>query len=44
VASIFDTELLESAKLEAQKYIGLLDSYPALKEKLEESGKYVGQN
>jgi len=44
VANIFDTELLESAKLEAQKYIGLLDSYPALKEKLEESGKYVGQN
>lgn len=44
VANIFDTELLESAKLEAQKYIGLLDRYPALREKLEESGKYVGQN
>ncbi len=44
VASIFDTELLENAKLEAQKYIDLLDNYPALKEKIEESGKYVGQN
>lgn len=44
VASIFDVELLEKAKVEAQKYFARLDDYPLLKEKIEESGKYVGQN
>lgn len=44
VASIFDVELLGKAKAEAQKYFGLLNDYPLLKEKIEESGKFVGQN
>ncbi len=44
VASIFDVELLEKAKAQAQKYFGRLDEFPMLKDKIEESGKYVGQN
>lgn len=44
VANIFDVELLEKAKKEAQRYSEVLDDYLLLKEKIEESGKFVGQN
>lgn len=44
VASIFDTELLEKAKTQAQKYFVRLKEFPILMEKIEESGKFVGQN
>ena len=45
IASLDDLEMLENAKLEAQKYYYELDSYPFLAEKLESrSGKYVKNN
>jgi ATP-dependent DNA helicase RecG len=44
IANIYDIEMLERAKKDAQKYYLYLDKYPLLKEKLIQSGKYVGQN
>jgi ATP-dependent DNA helicase RecG len=44
IANIYDVELLVKAKNEAQNYCTQLDKFPKLKEKLIESGKYVGQN
>lgn len=44
VASIFDIELLEKAKTEAQRYLLQLDKIELLRNKLDESGKYIGQN
>ncbi len=44
VASIFDVKLLEKAKAEAEKCFARLEEFPLLKDKIEESGKYVGQN
>lgn len=44
IASVYDVELLEKAKREAQKYFAELEKYPPLVEKIEASGKFVGQN
>lgn len=44
IASVYDVELLEKAKREAQKYFAELEKYPLLVEKIEASGKFVGQN
>jgi len=44
IASVYDVELLEKVKREAEKYFGQLKKYPLLVEKIEESGKFVGQN
>ncbi|MBU0649750.1 ATP-dependent DNA helicase RecG, partial [Patescibacteria group bacterium] len=44
IASVFNIELLEKAKKEAQKYFPILNRYPQLKKKVEETGKFVGQN
>jgi len=44
IASIYNTELLEKAKGEAEKYLAELEKYPLLLERIEQSGKFVGQN
>jgi ATP-dependent DNA helicase RecG len=45
VAHLNDLEMLESAKLEAQKYYKIIDDYPLLNEKLNDRiGKYITNN
>jgi ATP-dependent DNA helicase RecG len=44
IASVYNTELLEKAKKEAEKYFAALNRFPLLLERLEQSGKFVGQN
>lgn len=44
IASVYDVNLLEQTKREAQKYFVELEKYPLLLEKLEQAGKFVGQN
>jgi ATP-dependent DNA helicase RecG len=44
IASVYNVELLEHAKREAQRYFAELTNYPLLQKKLEETGKFVGQN
>ncbi|MFA5776258.1 MAG: ATP-dependent DNA helicase RecG [Patescibacteria group bacterium] len=44
IASVYDVKLLEKAKREAQKYFAELEKYPLLRERIEQAGKFVGQN
>lgn len=43
-ANVFDIKMLEKAKTEAQRHFPQLSNYPLLKEKIEEAGRFVGQN
>lgn len=44
IASVYNVELLEKAKREAQNYFAELANYPLLQKRLEQEGKFVGQN